>query len=133
MVADYQDTLLKKIILILLIEKIAQHFLTALFFLITIDGIGTPDIGSNFSFNNETMAFFNFIYGLLFVLSFVLYFKNNPYSFYLIIILSFLDIVLEFFFHNIGFITVSVIVCTVLIILVYKDDSLKTQIHYTKL
>ena len=121
--------LLKKIILILLVEKIAQHFLTALFFIHAIPGIGTPDIGSNFTFNNDAMAYFNITYGIFFVVAFNLFLKNNPYSLHLVVILSFLDIILEFLFHGIGYITVSVIICTILIILIYKEYSLKTKIN----
>lgn len=121
MLVDHRNLLLKKIILILLLEKMAQHFITALFFIYAFPGIGTPDIGSYFTFNNNTMAFLNIIYGILFVLSFILYLKNNPYSLHLVVILSFLDIVLEFLFHGIGYITVSVIICSLLIILIYRD------------
>lgn len=121
----YQNSLFKKIILLLLIEKMIQHFMTALFFIYTIPGIGTPDIGPNFPFTNNTMAFLNIIYGILFILSFILYLKNNSYSLQVIVILSSLDIFLEFLFHGIGYLTVSVLIATILIILGYKEYSMK--------
>ncbi len=107
---------LKILIIILTIEKTLQHFLTALFFIIEIPGIGTPDIGHNLFINNSTMVIFNFIYFILFGIGLFIHIKQIRRGILLIIILAGLDIFLEFLFHGLFFITVSVIISTILII-----------------
>ena len=125
-----KNSQLKIIIFILILEKIVQHIITSIFFIYTIPGIGTPNIGSNFKLDNNTMTLFNFTYAILFVVAFVLFLKNNLYSLYVIVFLSFLDIFFEFLFHGIGYITVSVVIATFLIILSYKNYSIRANFKY---
>ena len=104
---------------ILLIEKIVQHFLTAFFFLVDVQGIGTPDIGSNIPLDNTVMSIINIIYGLSFVYVLIEFSLFRKELLLIITILAFLDIIFEALFHFIGFITVSVIVSTVIILIIF--------------
>lgn len=108
--------ILNIIIIILTIEKMIQHLLTALFFIIDIPGIGTPDIGDNFLINNITMSILNIIYFIIFGIGFIAKTKQIKWGILLIIIFAGLDIILEFLFHGLFFITISVIVSTMIII-----------------
>jgi hypothetical protein len=102
---------------ILIIEKALQHLLTALFFIVNIPGIGTPNIGTNFQINNNVMALLNFVYFAFFVLGITGVIKKKDWAIKLIIALALLDIILEFIFHHFFFITTSVIVSTILVII----------------
>ena len=52
---------LEALIIILTLEKSAQHLLTALFFVDDVPGIGKPDIGPNFNISSEVMALLNLV------------------------------------------------------------------------
>lgn len=123
----------QKILIILLyiltIEKALQHLITALFFIMNIPGIGIPNIGSNFQINNNIMALLNFVYFAFFVFGIVGLIKKKKWAIKLIIALALLDIILEFVFHHFFFITISVIVSTILVIItgLYLKTEKKTR------
>lgn len=103
-------------IIILTVEKMFQHLLTSLFFFIDIPRIGTPDIGMNFIISNNIMGILNLLYFVGFGIGLFGYFKKTKWGLFLIIILAVLDIFLEFLFHHLFFITVSVIISSLLTI-----------------
>ena len=103
---------------VLIIEKITQHILTMLFFIIDIEGIGKPDIGSTFDLSDSTMAFLNLLYAILFLIALIPIkreYQKAKIGLNVAIFISIVDIVSEFLFHGFGFITVSVIMCILLI------------------
>ena len=103
------------IVLGLAAEKILQHGLTALFFVINIDGIGKPDIGNQIPLSDPVMAVLNCIVMGFFILGFWDIWKLRTRGLYLVIILSLFDIIAEIVFHGFGFVTISVIVAILLI------------------
>jgi len=103
------------IVLGLVVEKILQHGLTALLFVINIDGIGKPDIGNRIPLSDTSMAVLNCILMGFFIWSFWDIWKLRTRGLHLVIILSLFDIVAEFVFHGFGFITVSVIIAILII------------------
>ncbi len=103
------------IVLGLVGEKILQHGLTALFFVINIDGIGKPDIGNRIPLSDPAMAVLNCVMMGFFVWAFLDIWKSRTRGLHLVIVLSLFDIVAEFVFHGVGLITVSVIVAIFLI------------------
>ena len=103
------------IILVLVAEKILQHGLTALFFVINIDGIGKPDIGNRIPLTDPVIAVLNCIVMGFFMWGFWEIWKLRIRGLHLVIVLSLFDIIAEFVFHGFGFITVSTIVATLLI------------------
>jgi hypothetical protein len=103
-------------VIIFTAEKLFQHLILAIFFLVRIPGIGTPYLGPNFSIDNRTMAVLNLTYTLLFAAGLLAQIQHRRWGMPLIITLAALDIVLEFLFHGLGYITVSVIVSTLLIL-----------------
>ena len=103
--------------IILSVEKILQHLITALLFVVEVKSLGKPDIGENIQINDANMAWFNLAFALLFGFGLFLFFKGNLYGLRIICWMAFADIVLEFIFHGIGFITISVIVSSILIFL----------------
>lgn len=109
--------LIRIILLILLSEKIIQHALTALAFAVAIPGVGSPSIGNRFEISDQVMAISNSILVVLFGLSILGIIKNKTWSKTLVIILAGFDIVAEFIFHGLFYITISVIVSAMLIIL----------------
>jgi hypothetical protein len=111
-------------ILVLTIEKMLQHLLTALFFAVDIPGIGQPDIGPTFQFSDATMAALNIIVFVLFALGFWGRLRSQRWHRPLLVGLNVFDILAEFVFHGFFFITVSVIVSTILLVL-FKLDANK--------
>lgn len=106
------------LIAVFTIEKIIQHAVLALFFFIEIPGIGTPDIGPFFTIDTIIMGFLNVVYCALFCLALGFFTANkSKSSVFAIVFLAALDILLEFIFHGFFFITVSVIMSTILIII----------------
>jgi len=103
------------IVLGLVAEKILQHGLTALLFVININGIGKPDIGNRIPLSDPVMAVLNCIVMGFFILGFWDIRKLRIRGLHLVIILSLFDIIAEFVFHGFGFITISVIVAILLI------------------
>ncbi len=103
---------------VLSIEKVFQHLISGLLFVVEIKSIGKPDIGENIPVSDANMALLNFVFTLLFVAGFLLFIKGNRFGKSMIFWMAFVDIVLEFLFHGIGFITVSVLVSSVIILLV---------------
>jgi hypothetical protein len=97
-------------------EKMLQHILMAIFFAVQIPGIGTPDIGPYFSIDNHTMAVLNLLYFILMGTGLFGMVRQLGWGILLIIILAVLDILLEFLFHGLFYITVSVIASTILTI-----------------
>lgn len=108
-------------ILALTFEKMLQHLLTALLFVVDIPGIGRPDIGSTFQLSNTTMVFLNSIVFILFGLSFWGRLRGEPWYRPLLAGLALFDILAEFVFHGFFYITVSVIVSVVLLVLLKMD------------
>jgi hypothetical protein len=106
--------LLSVLIYVLASEKAVQHLLTAVFFLVHIPAIGTPDTGTAFQISNGIMAMLNLAYFAFFVIGIVGRAKQQEWAIWLIVFLASLDIVLEFLFHGLFFITVSVIVSVIL-------------------
>lgn len=98
------------------IEKTLQHLLMAIFFIVELPGIGTPNIGV-FQISNSMMAFLNLVYTLFFVLGIIEKNERRKFALRFIIGLACLDIILEFVFHGFFFITVSVIMSTILTII----------------
>ncbi|MCW4052704.1 MAG: hypothetical protein NWE78_05815 [Candidatus Bathyarchaeota archaeon] len=117
------------IVLGLVVEKILQHGLTALFFVIDIEGIGRPDIGNQILLSDPVMAVLNCIVMGFFVWGLWDIWKSRTRGLYLAITFSLFDIVAEFVLHGFGFITISVIVAIFLIgfALVLKSIGLKTS------
>jgi hypothetical protein len=111
-----RERLLSVLIYVLASEKAVQHLLTALFFVVHIPAIGTPDIGTTFQISNGIMAMLNLAYFAFFVIGIVGKAKQQEWAIWLIAFLASLDIVLEFLFHGFFFITVSVIVSAILIV-----------------
>ena len=105
---------LRLVVLVGTVEKVLQHALTALFVLVEIPGIGTPDIGTRFDLSNPTMAVLNIAYALLFVWALIPAAKRSISGYRLVLFLALLDIALEFIFHGLFFITVSVLVSTLI-------------------
>lgn len=115
---ETRKRILNVLIYLLTAEKAIQHLLTALFFLVHIPGIGTPDIGTTFQISNGIMAVLNLVYFAFFVVGIVGQAKRKKWAIWLILALAALDIVLEFVFHGFFFITISVIVSTILIVII---------------
>ena len=117
-------------ILVLTIEKTLQHLLTAIFFAVDIPGIGRPDIGPTFQFSDGTMTALNVIVFILFGMGFAGRLQGQDWHRPLLIGLNVFDILAEFVFHGFFFITVSVIVSTILLVLfkMETDKSRKDQI-----
>jgi hypothetical protein len=111
------QNLIRIILLILLSEKIIQHALTALAFTVAIPGVGSPSIGNRFEISDLVMAISNSILVVLFGISILGIIKGKSWSKTLVIILASFDIVAEFIFHGLFYITISVIVSAFLIIL----------------
>jgi hypothetical protein len=109
--------ILNVLIYLLTAEKALQHLLTALFFLAYIPGVGKPDIGTTFQISNGIMAVLNLVYFAFFIVGIAGKAKQKKWAIWLIVFLAALDIVLEFVFHGFFFITVSVIVSTILIVI----------------
>jgi len=112
-----KNKLLNILIYIFTVEKALQHLITALFFMVSIPGIGTPDAGNTFQISNSVMALLNIIYFMFFVVGIIGKAKGKKWAIGLIIGLALLDILLEFIFHHFFFITVSVIMSTILTII----------------
>jgi hypothetical protein len=112
-------------ILVLTIEKMVQHLLTAIFFLFDIPGIGRPEIGSTFKLSDATMVVLNIIVSVLFALGFWGRLQSKKWHRPLLIGLAILDILAEFVFHGFFFITVSVIVAVVLLVFFKADTHTK--------
>ena len=106
---------LEALIIILTSEKIIQHFLTTLFFLVEVPGIGKPDTGTIIHLSYETMSLLNFILFGAFFLGLYGKIKRVKWTLNLIMGLAALDIILEIIFHGFLYITVSVIISTLMI------------------
>ena len=103
------------IVLGLVVEKILQHGLTALFLAININGIGKPDIGNRIPLSDPVMVVLNCIVMGFFIWGFWDIWKKRTRGLHVAIILSLFDVIAEFVFHGFGFITISVIVAIFLI------------------
>ncbi len=121
------QNLIRIILLILLSEKIIQHALTALAFINAIPGVGSPSIGSRLEISDQVMAISNSILVVLFGLSILGIVKDKSWSKTLVIILAGFDIVAEFIFHGLFYITISVIVSAILILLMLIFPDKKTS------
>lgn len=104
-----KNSTLKIVLIILLIEKIFQHFISAILFLFDLE-IGKPEIGPNFNLSNETMALFNIILVPFFIWALISVFQKENIGFSLSIFLGFFDIIAEILFHGIGYFTLSVLI-----------------------
>jgi len=99
------------------VEKALQHLFTAIFFIVDFPGIGTPDTGTTFQISNSIMSLLNLVYFTFFIIGIIGKIKKKKWAIRLIIVLACLDIILEFIFHGFFFITVSVIISTILTII----------------
>ena len=113
-------------ILVLTFEKMLQHLLTAVFFVVDIPGIGRPDIGPTFQLSDATMVVLNVIVLILFGLGFWSRLQGKGWHRPLLISLAVFDILAEFLFHGFFYITVSVIVAVILLVL-FKLDGNKSK------
>ena len=113
-------------ILLLTFEKTVQHLLTAVFFVVDIPGIGRPDIGSTFQLSDATMVVLNVIVFVLFGLGFWGRLQGKGWHRPLLVGLAVFDILAEFVFHGFFFITVSVIVAAILLVL-FKLEAGKSK------
>jgi len=116
--SDFGRKLLEALIIVFTMEKTVQHFLSALFFLVDIPGIGKPDTGPIFHLSYEVMALLNLILFGAFVLGLVWKIKHAKWALKFVGSLAALDILLEVVFHGFFFITVSVIISTLLIVVI---------------
>jgi hypothetical protein len=117
-------------ILLLIFEKMAQHLLTAVFFVVDLPGIGRPDIGPTFQLNDVTMAVLNLIVFTLFGISLWGRLRGSQWHKPLLVGLALFDILAEFIFHGFFFITVSVIVAVALLVLIQLDPSSLPNNHH---
>jgi hypothetical protein len=117
-------------ILLLIFEKLAQHLLTAVFFVVDLPGIGRPDIGPTFQLNDVTMAVLNLIVFTLFGISLWGRLRGSQWHKPLLVGLALFDILAEFIFHGFFFITVSVIVAVALLVLLQLDPSSLPNNHH---
>ena len=121
--------ILRAVIILSGIEKMLQHALTAVFFLFTIPGIGTPDTGPYFVIDNTTMAILNIAMFLVFAIGLYGFYRESGWGLPLVAVPAAADIVFEFVFHGLFFITVSVIVSTFLVVacLLYRKEEWERQ------
>jgi hypothetical protein len=117
----------RAVLVILLVEKIIQHLFTAIAFIYDIPGIGTPDIGTRFEISNPVMATNNAVLVLLFGAAIWGIARDRRWAIILVFLLATFDIVAEFLFHGFFFITFSVIVSLVLIIVLMRYRSEKSN------
>lgn len=110
--------------IVLSIERVLQHLLIGLIFVVEIEGIGKPDIGENIPVSDLNMALFNFTFALLFAAAVLLFIKGNSYGKRIIFLMACVDIVLEFIFHGMWFITFSVLISSAIILLVIFNRNL---------
>lgn len=109
--------LIQVILVLLLVEKIIQHGLTAVAFLIAIPGVGSPDIGTKLDISDPVMGVMNAILVALFGFALWGIAADKPWNKTLILSLAVFDIAAEFIFHGLFFITFSVLGAAILIIL----------------
>jgi hypothetical protein len=121
---NFKRKLPDTLIIILTIEKSVQHPLSATFFLIDVKGIGRPDIGPYFNFSNEVMALLNLVLFGTFTLGLLGRIRRADWALNIIGGFTALDILLEIMFHGFFYLTVSVVVSTiVLIAIIYEKRS----------
>ena len=70
------------------VEKALQHLFTAIFFIVDIPGIGTPDIGTTFQISNSIMALLNLVYFTFFIIGIYGKIIKKKWAIRLIIVLS---------------------------------------------
>ncbi len=107
---------LRFFVVVLTVEKTLQHLILALLFFDLFPSVGVPYIGPNFLIDNSTMVFLNLVYALIFGIALFGIINKMRWGTSFAIILAALDIILEFVFHGLFYITVSVIMSTALII-----------------
>jgi low temperature requirement protein LtrA len=107
---------IEAIITLLTIEKTAQHLISAIAFIVDVPGVGQPDIGPYFTLSNEVMASLSLIYFALFLVGLLGEIRRSGWAFSIVGGLAALDILLEVIFHGLFYVTVSVIVSTLLIV-----------------
>jgi hypothetical protein len=103
---------------VLTFEKIVQHLVTAVLFLEILPGF-VPDIGGYIFFSNQVMFILNLIVTFCFAVALLYIRRGRLQGYRLNTWLCWFDIVAEFAFHGIGYITISVIICAFLLILIY--------------
>ena len=111
--------LLDALVTLLTLEKMGQHLVTAFLFVVDIPGMGKPDVGPVFQFSGEYMAVLNLIVFGLFLLGLFGKIRKLKWGLGFIVEIAAIDIVLEALFHGLFFITVSVVVSFVLIVVVF--------------
>jgi hypothetical protein len=113
-IAEMKQRIVFWIVLGLVVEKILQHGLSALFFVVSFEGIGKPDVG-RIPLSDPVMAALNLVVMGFFILGFWDISRHRIRGLHVVIVLSLFDIIAEFVFHGFGFITVSVAVAILLI------------------
>ena len=103
-----------KVILILALEKVLQHVITAALF--ATPWLAKPNIGTRFDFSSSTMTVLNLGMAAGFGWGTFRFMRFQRGGLAFIIGLAALDIVFEAAFHAIGFITVSVLVSTAILL-----------------
>ena len=116
--SDFKRKLFEALITIFTAEKTVQHFLSALFFLVDIPGIGKPDTGPIFHLSYEVMALLNLVLFGAYILGLLGRIKHAKWALIVVGSMAVLDILLEIVFHGFFYITVSVIVSTLLLIVI---------------
>jgi hypothetical protein len=106
------------LITLLTFEKLVQHLATAVLFVFDVPGVGRPDIGPFFRFAPWALALLNVFLSGLFLFGLLSRWRKLRWAPFFIIELAALDIVLEALFHGLFFITVSVVVSTLLILVI---------------
>ncbi len=114
------NKLIQTILILLLVEKIIQHALTAMAFLIAIPRVRTPDIGTRLDISHPVMGVSNAALVSLFGCAIWGIAADKQWSKTLILFLAFIDIAAEFIFHGLFFITFSILGAAILIILLLK-------------
>jgi hypothetical protein len=114
--------ILRGAVIILAAEKLVQHAVTALLFLGLFPAIGVPEAGDRIVLGSAALAALNAAYAVAFAVALGVFLARLPWAHTSLLALALLDIVLEFVFHQIGFITVSVIASVALLALVGADS-----------
>jgi hypothetical protein len=104
-------------IVVLICEKVLQHLITAAVLAVDAPSVGSPDLGRAEALGEPTMAVLNTALAILF--AFALYGRLRNLAWYgpLLVGLAAFDIVAELVLHDGVFITVSLVVAVVLLVL----------------
>ena len=111
---------IKLILIILIIEKIIQHLYTSISFIVNKPQLGIIDISPYMGINRPTLAILNFIMVSILAASIYYLKRKNTKILSIILGVAIFDIIAEFIFHGFFFITVSVIISTIIVFFLHK-------------